>query len=192
LIPPPTGIGQNRSIEEPCMNHAIGRVDPPFAGTEEETLLGFLDYHRDTLLRKIDGLSKEQLGRAHPPSTMTLAGMVKHLACVEDGWFHERFAGNGMPEPWNQVDWDDDPDWEWRTAVDEDPATVLEIWRTSVARSKSAVQAAKSMDQPSQQTGREGRPFSLRWIVLHMIEEYARHNGHADLIREAIDGATGE
>ena len=174
------------------MNHAIGRVDPPLAGTERETLLGFLEYHRDTLLTKIDGLSKADLARVHPPSTMTLAGLVKHLAYVEDGWFHENFAGNEMPDPWPLGDWTDDPDWEWHSAVDDDPSTLLEIWHTSVARSKAAVDAAESMDQPSKQTGREGRPFSLRWIVCHMIEEYARHNGHADLLREAIDGATGE
>ena len=174
------------------MNHAAGRVDPPLAGTERETLLGFLEYHRDTLLRKVDGLSKTDLARTHPPSTMTLAGLVKHLAYVEDGWFHEVLAGNEVPEPWNRVDWPGDPDWEWHSAVDDDPKTLLEIWRASVARSKAAVSAADSFEQLSKQTGREGRPFSLRWIVCHMIEEYARHNGHADLLREAIDGSTGE
>jgi uncharacterized damage-inducible protein DinB len=174
------------------MNHAAGRVDPPLAGSEEETLLGFLDYHRDTLMTKIDGLSQDELGRTHPPTTMTLAGLVKHLAYVEDGWFDETFAGNPVPSPWNQVDWSDDPDWEWHSAVDDDPETLRAIWNTSVARSKAAVSAAESLAQPSKQTGREGRPFSLRWILCHMIEEYARHNGHADLLREAIDGSTGE
>jgi uncharacterized damage-inducible protein DinB len=174
------------------MTHAIGRVDPPLAGTEQETLLGFLDYHRDTLMTKVDGLSQEQLGRDHPPSTMTLAGLVKHLAYVEDGWFHETFAGHQIPEPWNEVDWTDDPDWEWHSAVDDDPEALRAIWNTSVARSKEAVAAAESLEQPSKQTGREGRPFSLRWILCHMVEEYARHNGHADLLREAIDGSTGE
>jgi uncharacterized damage-inducible protein DinB len=174
------------------MPHAEGRIDPPLAGSERETLLGFLEYHRDTLLMKVDGLSKQQLGRQLAPSTMTLAGLVKHLALVEDGWFHERLAGNEVPEPWTKVDWSSDPDWEWHSAVDDEPAKLLEIWHASVARSKAAVSAAESLDQLSEQTGREGRPFSLRWIICHMIEEYARHNGHADLLREAIDGSTGE
>lgn len=140
------------------MNHAIGRIDPPLAGTERETLLGFLEFHRDTLLTKIAGLTKEQLGRDHPPSTMTLAGLVNHLAYVEDGWFHENLAGNEMPEPWNLVDWSDDPDWEWHSAVDDDPAMLLQVWHTSVARSRAAVAAAESMEQPSKRTGREAGP----------------------------------
>ena len=174
------------------MEHAVGRVDPPLAGNERETLLGFLEYQRQTLLRKIEGLSKEELARDHPPSTMTLAGLVKHVAYNEDWWFHEVLAGNEAPEPWSGVDWTDDADWEWHSAVDDDPATLLEVWHTSVSRSNAAIAAAGSMGHLSKQTGREGRPFSLRWIVCHMIEEYARHNGHADLLREAIDGSTGE
>jgi Protein of unknown function (DUF664) len=173
------------------MAHAPGRTDVPLAADEATTLLGFLEYHRETLLVKIDGLSAAQLGQSLPPTSMTLAGLVKHLACDEDGWFHEVFAGNDMPEPWSSIDWEADPDWEWHSAIGEDPASLLDVWHTSVARAKAAV-AGASMDQLSMKSSRAGQPFSLRWIVAHMIEEYARHNGHADLLREAVDGSTGE
>jgi len=169
---------------------SIERIDPPFAGRERETLFAFLDYHRDTLLLKCEGLDGEQLNRTLPPSEMTLGGMLKHLALVEHSWFWERFAGHEEGEPWASVDWKADGDWDWHSAVDDQPDDLRALLGENVARSREVLVDA-DLDALSARTSRSGEHFSLRWIVLHMIEEYARHNGHADLIRESIDGATG-
>lgn len=161
---------------------------------EQEALGAFLDFHRATLLRKIEGLAKDQLGHtAVPTSTLTLAGLVKHLALVEDSWFQEVFLGRPLPEPWASAPWDDDPDWEFHTAPADEPNDLVELYLAATGRSRATVAAAESLDSLSVKPGqREGKPFSLRWILLHMIEETARHAGHADLLREAIDGQTGE
>ncbi|WP_346384175.1 DinB family protein [Nocardioides sp.] len=170
----------------------IERIDPPLAADEVATLVGYLDYHRQTLRLKTDGLSSEGLNAVHPPSTMTLGGMLKHLALVEDYWFSVIFLGNDDAEPWKSVDWDADRDWEWHTAVDDSPEHLRELFDRFVAASDRIV-AGVSLDQLSVKPSRRtNEKFSLRWIIVHMIEEYARHNGHADLIRESIDGATGE
>jgi hypothetical protein len=126
---------------------------------------------------------------------MTLGGMLKHLALVEDWWFSVWLHDRKEASPWNEVDWDADPDWEWRTAADDPPEELWSLWRDTVARSRVDVQEALAdggLDRMTIRTGREGEGRSLRWILCHMIEEYARHNGHADLLRESIDGATGE
>ncbi|MDQ6640873.1 MAG: DinB family protein [Actinomycetota bacterium] len=170
---------------------SIERTDPPYAGTESEQLFGFLDYHRATLLMKCDGLDAEQLNRTLAPSAMTLGGMLKHLALVEASWFSDRFAGNDEAEPWASVDWKADWDWDWHSAADDTPEELRALLEENVARSREAVVGA-DLDAMSARPTRRGEHFSLRWIVLHMIEEYARHNGHADLLRESIDGVTGE
>jgi uncharacterized damage-inducible protein DinB len=171
---------------------AIERIDPPLAADETTTLIGYLDYHRQTLRLKTEGLSSEQLNAVLPPSTMTLGGMLKHLALVEDYWFSVMFLGNEDAEPWKSVDWDADRDWEWHTAVDDTPEYLRGLYDESVAAS-DRILANVSLDQLSVKPDRRTEEkFSLRWIVVHMIEEYARHNGHADLIRESIDGVTGE
>jgi uncharacterized damage-inducible protein DinB len=171
------------------------RVDPPLAGTEAETLVGFLNYFRDTIRRKTEGLTQEQLAIALPPSTMTLGGLMKHLAAVDFSWFSEDFLGEEMMPPFDAVDWDDDPDWEWRTAADDSPEALRKLYDDHVAASDRILAAALAeggFDQLSVGTSRRtGEHYSLRWIVLHLIEEYARHCGHADLIRESIDGSTG-
>ena len=175
----------------------VDRVDPPLATDETTMLRAFLGYHRDTLRRKTAGLSTEQLNATHPPSTMTLGGMLKHLALVEDHWFSVVMLGNDDAEPWRSVDWDADRDWEWHTAADDDPEWLRSLFDESVAAADRCIDAALAdggLDRPSAREShhvQEGH-FSLRWILLHMIEEYARHNGHADLIRESIDGETGE
>jgi uncharacterized damage-inducible protein DinB len=175
----------------------VERRDPPLRAGEAELLLTFLDYHRDTLRMKVAGLDREQLGRSLPPSTMTLGGLVKHLALVEDNWFSVVLKGRPDVAPWDAIDWNDDPDWEWRTGATDDPATLRAAYDEIVSRVDTIIAAALDRDgldalsaRPSRR-GEEGH-FSLRWILLHMIEEYARHNGHADLIRESIDGETGE
>ena len=163
---------------------------------EAETLLAYLDYHRATLLQKVAGLDREQLGRTLAPSTMTLGGLVKHLTLVEDNWFSVVLAGNPYAEPWDAVDWDADPDWEWRTGSTEGPEALLTAYTDTVDRVRSIVDDALAHDGLDALSAKESRrgdgAFSLRWMLLHMIEEYARHNGHADLLRESIDGQVGE
>lgn len=170
------------------------RTDPPLAADEITTLRTFLDFHRRTLLLKTDGLDAGQLARTHAPSTMTLGGLLKHLALVEDSWFGEVLAGREPSEPWASVDWDADRDWEWHTAAQDDPDALRTLLRDTIARSDAIVDAlGGDLDHPAARPHRRtGEPISLRWILVHMIEEYARHNGHADLLREAIDGVTGE
>ena len=175
----------------------IERVDPPLRAGEAETVLAFLDYHRDTLRRKLDGLDRGQLGRTLPPSTMTLGGLVKHLTLVEENWFSRVLDDRPYGEPWSSVPWDDDPDWEWRTGATDGPEALLTAYEETVARMDRNIAAAIArggLDTLSVRTSRHGEEghFSLRWILLHMIEEYARHNGHADLLRESIDGEVGE
>ncbi len=169
------------------------RPRPPYAGDELTTLTGFLDWHRATLRMKAGGLSPEQLHQSLPPSRMTLAGMVKHLAYVENWWFVVNFLGEDPGEPWASVDWKADEDWDWHSALDEDPEAVWALFEREVARSQEIVAAADGLGAIARRRHRgSGEPLSLRWIVVHMIEEYARHNGHADLIRESIDGSTGQ
>ena len=161
-------------------------------------LVGFLEYHRETLARKVAGLDAAQLDQRLEPSSMTLGGMLKHLAYVEDWWFNQVFAGNDTHEPWSSVDWRADRDWDWHSASGEEPATLCELWEAEVAVSRriteEALSTPTSLDTLSarESHGTPGTHFNLRWILVHMIEEYSRHNGHADLIRESIDGVVGE
>jgi uncharacterized damage-inducible protein DinB len=171
---------------------SVERADPPLAGDEAATLRGFLDYHRDTLRLKTEGLSSQQLDATHGPSTMTLGGMLKHLALVEDWWFSCVFLGQEHAPPFDQVDWKDDADWDWHSAVDDSPEELRALFDRFVAASDAILDRVTDWGTLSQRTSRSGERFSLRWIVTHMVEEYARHNGHADLIRESIDGQTGE
>lgn len=169
-----------------------GRVDPPLQGTEAELLHAFLDYQRATLDRKTAGLDAEQLARPLPPSTMTLAGMLKHLALVEDYWFSYVFAGNEAAPVFRDVDWKAEPDWDWTSALADEPAALRALHDGAVVHSRAVVAGEELTAESVRANRRTGEKFSLRWIVLHLIEEYARHNGHADLIRESIDGQRGE
>ena len=176
---------------------ADARVDPPLRVDEATTLRTFLDYHRDTLRMKTEGLTQEQLAQTLPPSTMSLGGLVKHLSLVEDNWFSVVLLGNDDDEPWQGVDWEADRDWEWHTAADDSPEELRRIFDETVADCDRIVDEALAgptgLDALSVVSSRRGHgQFSLRWILVHLIEEYARHNGHADLIRESIDGQTGE
>jgi uncharacterized damage-inducible protein DinB len=169
-----------------------GRPEPPVDGDELSILRGFLDFHRATFAWKTD---TGELNRTVGPSTMTLGGMIKHLALVEEHWFSCVLHNRELGAPWNTVDWDADPDWDWHSAVDDSPDELRGLWRDAVARSEASLENALAdggLDRPSARRRRDGRATSLRWIVVHMIEEYSRHNGHADLIRESIDGLTGE
>jgi uncharacterized damage-inducible protein DinB len=172
-----------------------GRPEPPPGGDEAATLLGFLDFQRATLAWKCAGLDADGLRRTVGASTMTLGGMLKHLALVEDAWCSRSLYGNERQPPWSTVDWDADPDWEWRPAAEDTPDELRARWETAVARSRVLVDEALAdggLGRLAKRTWPDGRAPSLRWILCHLIEEYARHNGHADLIRESIDGETGE
>ena len=170
------------------------RTDPPDSGPEADQLAAFLDFQRETVLLKCEGLTGEQLGQAAvPTSGLTLGGLLNHLALVEDSWFRVKFLGEDPVPPWAAVDWEADPDWEFRTAAATDPEELRERYRTACERSRAVVRATGDLDRSSVAVSRRtGRHFDLRWILLHMIEETARHAGHADLLREAIDGTVGE
>lgn len=173
-----------------------GRPVPPIAGSEVATLVGFLDHQRATLEWKCRGLDDEQLRVMLRPSSITLGGLLKHLACVEDSWFTETVGGEPLPEPWASVDFEADPEWIWHTAASESGEYLRMLWTMGVDRSRAVVRARLSTDAEAALNHRHaawGRqdPVSMRWVLVHMIEEYARHNGHADLIRESIDGHTG-
>jgi uncharacterized damage-inducible protein DinB len=167
------------------------RRDPDPTGPELQQLTAFLDFQRETVLLKTEGLDRGQLAQPLPPSTLTLAGLVNHLALVEDNWFRVRFAGLPEDPLWNAVDWDADRDYEFRTGAELDPEQLRQRYRDACERSREVV-AAAALDQLSVATDGEGLRRDLRWIMLHMIEETARHAGHADLIRESIDGTVGE
>jgi uncharacterized damage-inducible protein DinB len=173
------------------------RTDPPPAADEATMLRAFLDYHRETLRWKTGGLSQEQLAQTHPPSTMTLGGLLKHLALVENWWFEVVLLGHPDLPPFDGIDFDADPDWEWRTGAEEPPEEVRDLYERAVAGADAAITEALArptgLETLSHKRSRHtDEAFTLRWILLHMIEEYARHNGHADLLREAVDGETGE
>lgn len=172
-----------------------GRPHPPVAGDEVATLLGFLDHHRATLEWKTRGVDAAGLATTIGSSTMTLGGLLKHMALVEDAWFSRRLHGEGRRPPWDAVDWDAEPDWDWDSARDDTPEELRALWLEAVDHSRRLTDLALAdggLDRLAVRPWPDGRAPSLRWILVHMIEEYARHNGHADLLREAVDGQTGE
>ncbi|RKS80483.1 putative damage-inducible protein DinB [Motilibacter peucedani] len=168
---------------------APARTEPaPDADLDERAMLeGWLDYHRATLLGKCAGLTEEQLSRRPvPPSSLSLLGLLRHLTEVERGWFRGALAGEQVePVYYSEQAPDDDFD----DLASTPAAEVVARFEAECEHSRRLVAAETSYDVRSR--GRDGR-FSLRWIVSHMVEEYARHNGHADLLRECIDGSTGD
>jgi uncharacterized damage-inducible protein DinB len=168
-----------------------GRPEPPITGDETATLLGFLDFQRATLEWKCAGLDEAGMRATVGVSPMTLGGMLKHLARVEDSWFSYTLHGRDRVTPWDIVEWA----WEWESAAEDTPEELRALWKDTVARSRTLVAEALAdggLDRPSSRSWPDGRAPSLRWILVHMIEEYARHVGHADLLRESVDGQTGE
>jgi hypothetical protein len=172
----------------------VDRVDPSFANDEVGMLREFLDYYRATIRRQASGLTEEQLRHQLPPSDLTLGGMLKHLAFVEAWWFRHHLASRALLAPWDDVDWDADEDWDWHSAAEQTHAELDALLVEAIADSDRLLDEALARGGPEQQALRErkggGDTVTLRWILVHMVEEYARHAGHADLIRQSIDGAT--
>lgn len=170
-------------------------AEPPLAGDETATLIGSLERQRATFAWKCGGLGAAGMHASVGTSTMTLAGLVKHLAFVEDDYFTRRLHDRPLDEPWASVDWDADWDWEWHSAADDPPEQLIVLWQQAVARSRSALDEALGnggLDQLCKFVWPDGRSPSLRRLLIDLIEEYARHVGHADLIRESVDGLVGE
>ncbi len=159
-----------------------GRPDPSPDHDTTTMLLQYLERQRATFAWKVSGLDARGLRATHPPSVLTLAGAIKHLARFEDDMAHEWLAGEGQIPPWNAVDWETDHDWDWRTAADDDPNALRAMWTDAVDRSRAM------FDRAIEQAGLTP---GIVYVLLNMIEEYARHNGHVDLIRESIDGMVG-
>ena len=171
----------------------VQRLDPADAADERTQLTQFLDFQRATVVGKVEGLDRDQMHTTTAASSLTLAGLLKHLAVVEDGWTRRVLLGD-EPAPWyRHVDDDADPEWDFRTAVDDDPADLISLYERTCERSREAVASVASLDDLTVGvSSRTGAHLNLRWVLLHLIEETARHAGHADLLREAIDGTTGE
>ena len=167
----------------------IERADPPYVADERLMLERWLEYHRATLLVKCDGLSAEQLKeRSVPPSSMSLLGLVRHMADVERNWFRRVLAAEDVPG----IFWtDDNEDGDFDDVDQADADADFGTFHAEVAHARDNAAAVESLDTVGK-AQRRGNDVSLRWIYVHMIEEYARHNGHADLLRERIDGAVGD
>lgn len=160
------------------------RPDPPMAAAPVEMLSAFLDFHRATLLWKIEGLTDEQLRRSMVASGTSLLAIVKHSAFVERWWFRRVFAGEDVEIPWSR----EDPDADWRLEPTDTVAGIIALYQDETDRSREIVRGA-SWDDVAAFTP---KGHTLGWILTHMVEEVARHNGHADILREQIDGVTGE
>jgi uncharacterized damage-inducible protein DinB len=156
----------------------------PREGDERSLLCAMVDYQRAVLLRKVGGLDEDDLRRVMTPTGLTLLGLVKHLAYVERYWLQEVFAGQQVEMPWS----DDDPDADWRPEPGESAQEIVALYLAEAERSRE-IAAAADLDQMS---AHPDLHMSLRYVLLHMLEELARHLGHADLMRERIDGATGD
>jgi uncharacterized damage-inducible protein DinB len=163
------------------------RISPPRVAGERELLRAYLDYHRATLAMKCDGLSDEDLRRqSMPPSTLSLLGLVRHMAEVERAWFRRVINGENIPLVWSD-EGDYQVAYDARTAARSES---FDAWQTEVEHARRIEKEAESLDVTGHQV-KWGEDVSLRWVMLHLIHEYARHNGHADFLREGIDGTVG-
>ncbi len=169
--------------------------EPPLAGTEVEHLFGALDRLRWTFRWKADGLSAEQLDTRLGPSSLTLGGLLKHLAVQEDYASTHKLSGAPMPSVWDDHGWDDDGDWEFTSAGSDAPEELYALYDGAVARARAALAAYVAdggLDRHVHMTEVAGEPVNVRRVVYDMVEEYGRHTGQADLLREAVDGRVGE
>ncbi len=170
--------------------------EPPLAGTETEHLLGALDRLRTTFRWKAGHLDAAGLQKTIGTSSLTLGQLLKHLAFVEDYTFTIKLRGPMSPgAPWETVDWDANPEWPFTSAADDSPEELYALWDAAVERSHQRVDAALAdggLDQEIAIGHDDGRRYSLRRLIFDLVEEYGRHTGHADLLREAVDGVVGE
>ncbi|MBM6401154.1 DUF664 domain-containing protein [Phycicoccus sonneratiae] len=169
--------------------------EPPLAGTEVEQLLGALDRQRMTFRWKADGLDASGLATGLPSSTLTLGGLLKHLAVAEDTYSSRKLSGTPLPAVWDDNGWDTDDGWEFTSARDDDPADLYAGYDAAVERSRARFAEAlaeRGPDGEAHVAMPDGRHASVRRLLLDLLEEYGRRTGHADLIREAVDGRTGE
>jgi Protein of unknown function (DUF664) len=176
-------------------HHEYPPWEPPFAGTEVEHVLGSPERLRATFRWKTDGLDAGQLGTSLPPSTLTVGGLLKHLAAQEDYASAVKIAGRGMPEVWHDNGWKDDDDWEFTTGASDAPEDLYAWYDGAVARSRAIIGSAldeRGLDGDSAVTLDDGTKASVRRILFDLLEEYARHTGHLDLVRQAVDGRVGE
>jgi Protein of unknown function (DUF664) len=168
--------------------------EPPLAGTELEHLVGALDRLRTTFRWKVDDLDADGLGTRVGASSLTLGGLLKHMAINEDFIFTRKLTGEPVGEPWESL-WDGTDDWEFTSAAGGTPEQLYGLWEDAVERSRARLDAALGrggLDQPVHVASPEGEHASLRRLLCDLIEEYGRHTGHADLLREAVDGRVGE
>jgi hypothetical protein len=169
--------------------------EPPLAGSEAEHLTGALDRLRATFRWKADGLDTAGLRARIGASELTLGGLLKHLARAEDEMFSTKLSGAPVSAPWDTVDWDADPEWDFNSAAHDTPEQLYALWDSTVERSRARLDAALARGGPGQPVHLSwpgGRHLSLRRLLCDLIEEYGRHTGHADLLREAVDGRVGE
>jgi hypothetical protein len=169
--------------------------EPPLAGTEAEQLLGALDRLRTTFRYKADDLDAAGLDARLGVSTLTLGGLLKHLAAIEDYYTTTKLRGAPIGEPWESFGWAGDNDWEFASAANDSPETLYALWDGAVDRARERIAAALATGDPGQPIHAgtaDGRHASLRRLLCDLLEEYGRHTGHADLLREAVDGRTGE
>ena len=169
--------------------------EPPLAGTEIEALVGSLNRMRTYLLWKCGGLDAAGIRATLPPSTVTLGGLLKHLSAVEATTFAWKLHGRRPFPPFDDADWEGDPDFHWRVEDDDTPESIEALYRRSVAQGQALVDEALAADGPGGKAhvaDGAGNHANVRRLVLDMIEEYGRHVGHADLVRESVDGLVGE
>jgi len=178
---PTVGSYDGRVIEARVIPHE--RRPVPRTGDEKAMLSAFLDRYRETIIWKLKGISKEQASRRLVPSDTTLLGVVKHLAYVERYWFHD-FKGDPVSFPWKEGE----PETEFVIEPQDTVESITAFYEGEIARSREIVEQS-SLDELSKAAK---EPLNLRWIMIHMIEETARHAGHADILRELTDGAIGQ
>jgi hypothetical protein len=169
--------------------------EPPFAGSEAENLVGTLDRVRAKFRWKVEGLDRDGLNARIGSSTITIGGLLKHLAAVEDGTFTLRMTGEPMGAPWDTNGSDGSNEWEFESAANDSPEELYALWDGAVARSRLRLAARMADGGPDQMVHRtawlDGSQYNMRRLLGDLIEEYARHTGHADMLREAIDGRVG-
>ena len=169
--------------------------EPPFAGTEAEHVLGSLDRLRATFRWKADGLAADQIRRPLPTATLTVAGLLKHMAAQEDYAAAVKIAGQPMPSLWDDNGWDGDNDWEFTSAAQQSPDELYALYDGAVERARACVGPIlekRGLDGDSAVTLDDGSKASVRHIMFDLLEEYGRHTGHMDLVREGVDGRVGE